>query len=376
MSDLLALRLLNALDEAARISGDSGERAGLRLGEHLGIGRFLRFRTVERLSDGTRDGERVLLGLAHGLIQEAAEELSSALTRRGIRHFFVKGIALANRLYEPGEREMADIDLHIDPDARGSVIGTLEELGYHVPPDSDQSGPAALRSSMFAGRYTGSSQLEHIGLDLAWGLDPVDRLLPRPDRQVPQDVWDCLDTSGSLPTPQDAHHVALLVHHLVHHDMLHFRGLVDLALLWPRVTEDSSHEIENLAAQIGVSRATRLLADVLRNDLGAVLVRPGPPPDDRRGRLARRMLVPVMWCSWASQATDTEFVEINPRRIRRRILLIDSLKSVPHLLRDAVFPPREYLRWRWPESRSITGALARHIHRLVGKLAKLSVPRP
>ena len=240
MSSHFAVRLRNLLEEAARTSGAMADGAGLELAKHFGIGRFVKFRTEERRNKGAPDGERVLLGLAHGILMEAAEELSDALTSRGVAHFFVKGIALANRLYEPGEREMADIDLHIAPDAKGPVVDTLVSLGYEIPPEAEQSGPDALRSDMFAGRYTGSSQLEHIGLDVAWGLDPVNRLLPRPDCAVPQEVWDNLDLSGRTPVPKDSHHVVLLVHHLVHHDMLHFRGLVDLALLWPMVPKEAA----------------------------------------------------------------------------------------------------------------------------------------
>ncbi len=368
MSDSLALRLLDILSAGARACGDEGEDAALRLADRLGIGRFVRLRKSRNPVNGGPDGERVLFGLAQGFLREAAEELSAALTGRGVEHFFVKGVALADRLYEPGEREMADIDVHVDPSVKAAALAALEELGYHIPPQRDQSGPAALRSGLFAGRYTGSSHLEHIALDVAWGLDPVDRLLPRADEYVPREVWDRLDTSGALPVPADSHHVALLVHHLVHHDMLHFRGLVDLAMLWPRVPEESAPEIESLAKRIGVSRATRLLASVLRADLGLDLAPTAAVPDDRRGRRARSMLSPVEWCIWASQADDAEFVEINARRMRRRLLLLDRIVDARGLFADAIVPPREYLRWRWPEARSTFGAWRMHVMRNLRKL--------
>ena len=368
MNDLFAQRLLEALETAARICGDLETGAAVRLADRLGIGRFVRFRTSGSASDGAPDGERILVGLEQGFVREAAEEISASLSRRGVQHFFVKGMAIADRVYDSGEREMSDIDLHVAASSREAVNATLADLGYYVPPDEEQSGPAALRSGLFAGRYSGSSPLEHIGLDLAWGLDPVDRLLPRPDRFVPQEVWDCLDLTGSLPVPKDAHHVVLLVHHLVHHDMLHFRGLVDLALLWPRVAEEFSPEIEAMAKQLGVWRVTRIMAAVLQSDFGVTLVSPGPAPDDWRGRRARHMLEPVRWCVWASSASESEFVEINVRRLRRRLLLLDDVRATPGLLADAVIPPREYLQWRWPEARSNAEALFYHLVRVVGKL--------
>jgi hypothetical protein len=368
MNDRFAERLLRVLDSAARAGGDVEDGAALRLATRLGIGRFVRFRTGERTDTSKPDGERILVGLEQSFVKEAAEELSATLTGRGIQHFFVKGMAIADRLYGTGEREMADIDLHVVATAQQAVRDVLEDLGYYVPPDDEQSGPAALRSGLFAGRYGGSSPLENVGLDLAWGLDPVDRLLPRPDRPVPVEVWDRLDLSGTLPVPKVAHHVVLLVHHLVHHDMLHFRGLVDLALMWPGVTEKSSEEVESLARKLGVWRATRLLASVLQSEFGVTLVAPGPAPEDWRGLRARRMLDPVKWCTWASNATDAEFVEINMRRIGRRLLLLDSLLDTPCLLADAVIPPREYLDWRWPEARSALEARWLHLVRVAGKL--------
>jgi len=369
MSDRFTGRLIDVLESAVRVSGDDGAGATLRFARRLGIGGFVRCRTEGPRADGSFDGESTLLRLAQGLVKEAAEELSAAFDRRGIQHFFLKGVALTDRIYGSGEREMVDIDVHVVPSAREAVRGTLVELGYDIPPDEQQEGPAALRAGLVAERNTGSSQIEHIGVDVAWGLDPVDRLLPRPDRRIPTMVWDQLDLSGSLPVPCDAHHVVLLIHHLVHHDMLHFRGLVDLALLWPRVSEESGRDIEVLAEQLGVLRTSRLLAAVLQSDFGVTIAAAGPAPGDWRGRCARRMLDPVTWCIWASNATDTEFVEINVRRMRRRLLLLDHLRAPPALVADAVFPPREYLRWRWPETRSTAKALVKHLARVVGKLA-------
>ena len=368
MSDRFADRLLEVLQRAARACGDSRDGAALGLARRLGIGGFVRSRTTARATDGSIDGESALLRLAQNCGKEAAEELSTAFAMRGIRHFFFKGAAVADTIYRSGEREMADIDVHVAPSAAEAVKETLVELGYDIPPEEQQEGPAALRAGLVAERRAGVSPIEHIGVDVAWGVYPVDRLLPRPDRPVPDAVWDRLDLTGSLPVPCDAHHVALLVHHMVHHDMLHVRGLVDLALLWPRISERSYHEIEVVAARLGVLRASRLLATVLQSDWGVAIAGSGYVPNDRRWRAALRMLDPVTWCVWASDADDSEFAAINVRRIRRRLLLLDNLRAAPGLLADAVFPPREYLRWRWPDTRSIVAARMRHLMRVAGKL--------
>ena len=361
--------LTKVLERAARLSGDDSDDAAVRLARRLGVSAFLRNRVSGAALSDSVDGERALRMLAEGFLKEAAEELSSAFTRRGVRHFFFKGVAVADRIYASGEREMDDIDVHVEPSSSELVRETLVELGYEIPPEKLQEGPSALRAGFVAFRHAGASDIERVVVDVAWGLDPVDRLLPRPDRVIPTEIWEGLDLTGTLPIPCDAHHVVLLIHHLVHHDMLHIRGLVDLALLWPRVSEGSIDEMEMLAQRLGVLRAMRLMSAVLQDEMGAVLAGTGAAPDDWRGRAARRMLDPVEWCVWASNAADREFVEISPRRLRRRFLLLDHLRSAPGLLRDAVLPPREYLRWRWPEAKSTGHALARHLIRVAGKLA-------
>jgi hypothetical protein len=149
--------------------------------------------------------------------------------------------------------------------------------------------------------------------------------------------------------------------------MLHLRGLVDLGLLWPAVTGESRHRVEELAEQVGVLRATRLLADVLQSDLGVTLPALDVLPGGWRSRCARRMLDPVRWCVWASRAAATEFVAINPARMRRRMLMLDHLRDAAGLVGDALFPPREYLAWRWPGARSLAAARVRHLTRVAGK---------
>ena len=95
MSDRFAERLLDVLDSAARANGDGGDGATLRLARRLGIGGFVRCRLEGSRADDSLDGESTLLGLAQGLVKEAAEELSATFDRRGIQHFFLKGAALA-----------------------------------------------------------------------------------------------------------------------------------------------------------------------------------------------------------------------------------------------------------------------------------------
>ena len=367
MSDAVAGHLIRALNRAAADIGEQEPSGAQQVARRLGIAGF-----VSRLCAGSGhppDAERLLTSLSEQLLYEAALEVADVLVRHGVPHFFVKGIALVRRVYQAGDREMADIDLHVAPERRGETVHLLAELGYEPVADSDQDGPAELRPGVVLARGTGVAGLQRVLLDVRWGLDPVERLLPRPDHPVPDAVWEHLDLSGPFPIPSDASHAALLVHHLVHHDMLHIRGLLDLALVWQRLSPPDGVEVAEVARHLRVLRATQTLAEVLAADLSIDTPHGiGPVPRDWRGRRARRLLEPARWYAWAAVTPSPEHVMITPRRLARRVLFLDALGAVPALLADAVRPPREYLEWRWPEASLPGGAWARHVGRLIGKL--------
>jgi len=370
MSERFIVRLTEALREVAKV--DSADPAGnvLDFARTLGVGAFVRSRMAGSPADDPNDAECLLRRLSQEILIDAAREVSTAFSRNGIPHFFFKGAALVERVYFPAEREMDDIDVHIDPAFKENAHDSLLSLGYEIPGDDLQEGPQELRSGLVAFKTTGSGHLGTIDLDMAWGIDPVNRLLARADCVVPREVWDGIDRSGSLPVPADWHHVVLLIHHMVHHDMLHIRGLVDLALLWPRVPKELTHQVEQLAQKLGVLRVTRILANVLNSNLAVKLSGELPYPEGLRSRRLRKMLDPVAWFAWASNAGESEFVEINLHRIRRRALLLDNMWDMPGLISDAVFPPREYLRWRWPEQKSVAGAAMCHWKRVAAKSLK------
>jgi hypothetical protein len=353
----------------ARSAAELGSRdpgAGNRLAAGFGILGFLARNTGDG-RDEALEGARLLAGIIESTLFEAAVQISRALSVGTVPHFFVKGIALSGRAYRSGDREMADIDLHVMPSLWSRAVNILSDLGYTLLPPEEQDGPAALRAGVALQRGSAGSEITDIAVDLRWGLDPVNRLLPRPDLPVPQTVWRDLDRTGPIPVPSDHHHAALIVHHLVHHDMLHVRGLLDLALLWSRLLPEGGRKFEDLARELGVLRASRMLGKVLVKHFDLSPCGLEAPPDDVRSRRALALLEPVRWCCWAARASESEFVEITWLRVRRRLLFLDSLRSVPALVQDAVLPPREYLRWRWPYSRSAATALGRHLSRVIAK---------
>lgn len=300
---------------------------------------------------------------------DAAEELSATLAAGNVPHFFVRGVALAGMVYALGDRELADIDAYVRPEDAQHARETLGRLRYREVETAQQSGPEALRPGILFERDPGRADFAGVAVDLHWGVEPVNRLLPRPDLEVPAAIWDRLATKGSIPVPAPEHHAALLVHHLVHHDMLHVRGLLDLALLWPSLPQTSGPEFEAAAARLGVLRAARALQSVLVSELGLVpLAGVEEPASDLRGKRLIRRLDLDDWLARAYRASLREHQAITPERVRLRVLLIDRLNEARYLVQDALWPPVEFLRWRWPGNHSLFTTRARHIARVWAKL--------
>jgi hypothetical protein len=370
VSDPFARTFLEALATAASGLGYPRPDGAERLARRFGVAGFVRRHRGARTS-AHPDPSRVLVDMFAQVLLEAARDISERLDANRVPHCFVKGVALVGRVYRPGDREMVDIDLHVHPDARQRALEVLELLGYAPLPSAEQDGPSALRAGVALESASGRAEVEHVALDVRWGVDPVDRLLPRPDLTLPDVIWQSIDRSGPLPVPADPHHAALIVHHLVHHDLLHARGLLDLALLWRRLPEEASGPLLELAGCLGVTRATRLIGEMLSQHFALSQLALGPVPQDWRARRARRLLQPVPWLTWAGAASDAEHAMITRSRVARRVLLLDDGWAGFRALRDAVVPPRPYLRWRWPQSSGM-GALLKHLNRVTLKLLRHS----
>lgn len=368
MSDRLAVRFYRALEDAAEALRMPEEEGARRLAAQFGIHGYI-MRHVDG-QGGEPAPERVAARLYETMFREAAQEISRRLTRRSVRHFFFKGVALLGRVYESGDREFADIDLVVHPQQLSTAVAALYTLGYVAYREPDQPGPATLRPGMTMYLPGRGSDFERVLLDVHWGLEPVTHLLPRIDLPVPQAVWNNVEVERGLPVPLDEHHLALIVHHLAHHDMLHVRGLLDAALLWEALPKRAGGELNEIATKIGVQRPLHAVARVLVDDLTLYPlrgVRIGA--DGLRGHALERLLSLQRWLVWASRAGEREHVMITPRRVWRRLLLADDLNSTAlGLLGDAVKPPGEYLRWRWPDASSEFSAWMHHLGRVAGKL--------
>lgn len=288
------------------------------------------------------EDELLFRRLRDRLLVEAAQELSAALGAGGVPHFFFKGVALIDVCYGLGERDLADIDLFVRPGHRAKAVSIVRGLGYESIADSLQAGPVELRSAETMLREPDRA-LEAQQVDLHWSLDPLDRLLPRGDRTLPEEFWRLQRNSNTLPVPPPGFHAALIVHHLVRSDYLHLRGIVDLARLVEGAPELSPDDLDEAAGMVRCRQAWRAMRLVLARDLGV-----GTNRERYSGNHALdRILRLDDWLRWWCRVPESEHAAISRRRLGMRIRSV-GLTAVPGLLADVVFPPASFLSWRWP----------------------------
>lgn len=342
--------------------GRPSERSMLARAGRLGIAGLVARRTEIPEAPGVAVARR----FRDRLLRDAAAEIGAELSRCGLVHFFCRGAALA-RLYALGDRDMADIDVYVGPEAVEEAQARLQGLGFHPAPRADQSGPVGMRCTLAMVRGAGRvSVLDEAHVDLHWGIEPVDRLLPRSDVPVPARVWSRLQCADGIWAPAPAHHAALLVHHLVHHDFLHVRGLVDLVRLWEEEWLHDGAEFVRLAGELGVRRVALVLHEGLVRDLGLTpIAGVNVPPSDWRTRRLAELTALAGWLRLALEAPPREYVAVTRRRVGRRIMALDRLGAARHVVLDAVFPPRAHLEWRWPDAPSAWHAWWRHATRAV-----------
>ena len=86
-------------------------------------------------------------------------------------------------------------------------------------------------------------------------------------------------------------------------------------------------------------------------------------PVDLRSRALLRHLRLRDWLAWAARQTNDQqrHVTVSAARSWRRYLLADDRGAAARLVGELVRPPREYLRWRWPEARTDAAAWRRHV---------------
>ncbi len=304
--------------------------------------------------------------LYHVIVLEESDRLSDALRTRRIQHFFAKGVALAGRVYEPGDRFLGDIDLYVPPGSRQETLQALAHLGYDRLPEGQQAGPPELRSALALARQP-AGEITSVGVDLHWTLDPVDRILPRNDHQLPARIWESVVTTGRRNTPAPEHHAAILAHHLVHTDLLHVRGLLDLSFVFQEFDDEGGSEYLAVAADLGVRDMGHALARIMDRDLGVRRMKAGAGASPATTSTFLRRLNLVQWLVIVAGTDPNDENRITVNRIRRRLRVVDE-NAMRRLAADLFFPPSTFLEWRWGSPRWL--ARIRHLRQLARKMVR------
>lgn len=341
-------RFYRLLDQVAADLKLRGPAPALELAGRFGVRRY-----VERQQTGDSDlADSTWLDRAAQHRKEA-RDLSGALRDAGVEHCFFKGIALLGRFYQLDDRRLDDVDLLVDLPGRNSALAVLHAHGYQDLNDPHVWGPAARRPGITMFRVdpsTGERDQRTPFLDVHWGLEAVTSVLPTEGVVLPPAFWARIEMDRRLPVPTDEYHAALVLHHLIRHDLLHVRGLLDLALLWEALPREAGARLTELARHLGVERALGVVGRVLVDDLMLFPlrgVRLGAR--DWQGRAALRRLRLREWLAWAGRraADQRHHVTVTRSLAWRRFLLADAPRT-GDLIAELLRPPPEYLSWRWP----------------------------
>ena len=373
MTEGTAGHLIDLLETAAGEREQYADAA--EVADELGI-RGILSRLVSSRIPPASEAERVYELLWDETLLEARADIDRLLGARAIPYLMFKGGALLGEQYRLGDVWMVDLDVLVPLEAHERAAAAFEAEGW--PKKDPVGGPLmpGAPGAVFA-RPLGGDAISALDVDVHWRVAPVERVFPWRGKPLPDDVWRSAVRSGSAPVPRTGHHAAMLVHHLVRHDLVHFRSVFDVVQLWPALlAPEESTAFASLAARFGVSRAAGWLCRALENDLRLEALGPqGPRAPSAAPRSLRSVLSLV---GLALDASDRDIEAMTFSRGLRRLRTVDRpLGAARTLLIDALAPPDEYLRWRWPG----TWAPVRrfnHLTRLLGRLIEddLTAPLP
>ncbi len=314
------------------------------------------------LAVGREEGLDRLLVLNSALCREAAGEVSRALSDAGVPHFFAKGVALLETgVYSDGDRTLSDVDVYVPFDSFESGIEALTEDVFFQLMDSQQSGPASLRSAVTLERE-GAGSIDNVHVDCHRGLDPLERLLPRPDRRFDECAWQAVDEKFAVPVPGAPVHCLILLHQLVHNDLLQFHTLADLALIWNSLSESDTRALQRMAVEFKMGGFLLDVAGFMEREFGLTNV------FSKRALSGSPALELVDLLRNSFSATMSERAMITTGRIKTRQSLLDGSVTAT-LIADSLFPPPDFLRWRWRSPLPV--AYSMHALQVVRKVMKL-----
>ena len=182
------------------------------------------------------DTQRSHVAVRHRRIEELLNQLDERAREQAVPLVGLKGVALhALRLYQPGERPMADVDLLVSPVSCNQAVQVLESLGF-------KEAFAIWRHKVFVPsvQTVHTSLGEHAQNYLKIELhERVAEVLPFRTTDVTDSVYPTHPHPGLNPYPSNA---ALMIHLLIHaansmaYRALRLLHLHDIALLSTRMS--------------------------------------------------------------------------------------------------------------------------------------------
>jgi hypothetical protein len=276
---------------------------------------------------------------------EAAREAElrrtlAALTAAGVHPICIKGAALAHTHYpRPEMRPRLDTDVLIPPDARPTVGGVLAALGYRRPIETDGD----LCVSQLHWMRADGAGVEH-QLDVHWRISNVlafGDVVTYADLAADAVPLPPLGDGAVGPSPAHSLLVAC-IHRIAHHrDSTSLLWLYDIALVADSLDDDQRRRFE----QLTIERQVRAVC-------AASLQRAGDAFGGAAVGLARRVAP-------APQAAHEPTAALLGADIRLIDVLASDLRALGswtrrlQLVREHVFPSREYMKARYGADRPL-----------------------
>ncbi len=262
----------------------------------------------------------------------------TTLTGAGVRGVLFKGAAIARTHYRSPElRVRSDTDVLVPAERTEDAARALESLGYRRVVETD----GALIVSQFHCQFVDRAQVTH-ALDVHWRISNAIAFADL--LSYDEIVRDAAALPGLGPHgfgPCDSHSLLLAcLHRIAHHpDSADLLWLYDLHLLVERLTEEEQRRFAQLA---GERRVRAVCAYSLEDAFRAF--------GGRAGDLAARIAPPM-------DIVEPTSAFLAPRRRPVDMLTADlrALDRWPQrlqLLREHVFPGREYMFARYGTRRS------------------------
>jgi putative nucleotidyltransferase-like protein len=263
-----------------------------------------------------------------------------ALAAAGVRPICIKGAALAQTHYpRPETRPRLDTDLLIAPDTRDAAGRTLAALGYHRPVETDGD----LCVSQVHWTRVDATGVEH-QLDVHWRLSNVLAFAGVLSYAEVAATAVPLPRLGRDALGPSAPHslVIACIHRVAHHrDSPHLLWLCDIARVADALDERGRRAFEQLV----IRRQVRAVC-------AAGLRRAGDAFGGAASDLARRVAPPPGTPSEptaALLARNVRLVDVLTSDLRA----LDSWTKRLQLVREHVFPSREYMVARYGAGRPL-----------------------